>query len=187
MGLYLALFAAAVIGFVLEEFVLIRPVSTIAQSDPVSRRLERAAILVPAVGMGLTGATMGSLGGVRGSGILNLAGFVLCLAGLGLRYWARRTLGRFFTIGVVRQEGHTVVETGPYGRVRHPAYLGFVLYYLGFPIIVGSWGGLLLLSLPSLVVFLMLVRIEDSRLADALGPEYRAYQSRTHRLIPGVW
>ena len=60
MQVFLVLFIAMCCAFALEEFVLIKPVSTIAQSDALSRRIELLAIWVPAVGMGLCGATIGS-------------------------------------------------------------------------------------------------------------------------------
>src|SRR5262245_3224442 len=93
------LFIAACVGFFVEEFVLIKPVSTIAASDPVSRRIELLSIWVPAVGIALCGATLGSFGAVRASGAVNALGVALCGLGLALRYWSRQILGRFFTIG----------------------------------------------------------------------------------------
>lgn len=181
------LFMVAMAAYVLEEFFLIKPTSTIAQSDPLSRRLELAALWVPAIGIGLTGMTIWPMAGVRGGGAVNAIGGVLCAAGLTLRYISRKTLGRFFTIGVVKQEGHTVIQDGPYRYLRHPGYFGFVLFYAGLPLLVGNWLGLALLSLPALAVLILLVAVEDKQLAEKLGEPYREYQQRTSRLFPGLW
>ncbi len=116
-----------------------------------------------------------------------MLGGLLCGAGLTLRYVSRKTLGRFFTIGVVKQEGHTVVQDGPYRCLRHPGYLGFVLFYVGLPLLVGNWLGLAVLSLPALVVLILLVAVEDRQLAEKLGEPYREYQRRSSRLFPGLW
>lgn len=175
------------IGFALEEFVLIKPVSTMAESDPFSRRLEWAAIWLPAIAIGITTATLKIFGGIRLGGVVNAGGFLLCVLGLCLRYWSRRTLGRYFTIGVVKQEGHVVVQDGPYRFVRHPAYLAFIMLYLGLPLLMGSWFGLLILSIPAVVIFVWLCLVEDKRLADAMGDEYREYMRRGARLVPGLW
>ncbi len=187
MTVWALAFVVMCVAYALEEFVLIKPVSTIAQSDPLSRRIELAAIWVPAIGIAVTGGTLRAFGSVWAGELVNALGVVLCVAGIGLRYWSRRVLGRFFTIGVVRQEGHTVVREGPYRFVRHPGYLGFILFCLGLPLVVGSWLGLLVLSLPSIVVFVWLVRVEDRKLAEALGDEYVRYQAESARLVPGVW
>jgi protein-S-isoprenylcysteine O-methyltransferase len=181
------LFTAAMAAYVLEEFVLIKPTSTIGQSDPTSRRIELAVLWVPAFGIGLTGLSLWPLGGVRAGGMVNALGGVFCAAGLALRYTARKVLGRFFTIGVVKQEGHAVIETGPYRYLRHPGYLGFVLFYVGLPLLVGNWFALGWLSLPALVLLILLVAVEDKKLAEQLGDPYRAYQRRTFRLFPSVW
>ncbi|MGI8956412.1 MAG: methyltransferase family protein [Chthoniobacterales bacterium] len=90
-------------------------------------------------------------------------------------------------IGVVKQEGHVVIQDGPYRFVRHPAYLAFILLYLGLPLLMGSWFGLLILSIPTSAVFVWLCVVEDNRLALAMGDEYREYIRKRARLIPAVW
>ena len=187
MAILYVLLTLAFVAFIVEEFVLIKPVSTIAKSDPLSRRLELAALWVPAIGLGLTGGTAYFFGGVRADGLVNAVGLALCVVGLSIRYWSRRTLGRFFTIGVVAQEGHRVVQSGPYKYVRHPGYLGFLLFFLGLPLMIGSWFGLFVLTLPTSVVYVWLITIEDAELATMLGREYQDYQKRSARLIPGIW
>ncbi|MBG9389430.1 methyltransferase family protein [Caenimonas aquaedulcis] len=187
MQLFILLFIALCVAFALEEFVLIKPVSTIAQSDPVSRWIELLAIWVPAIGMSITGATVRAFGELWMQGLVNAIGVILCLAGLALRYWSRRVLGRFFTIGVVRQEGHRVVREGPYRHVRHPGYLAFVLFYAGLPLVVGSWLGLLVLAVPALSIFAVLVTVEDRKLEQELGADYTQYKAESARMIPGIW
>ncbi|HKQ62481.1 MAG TPA: isoprenylcysteine carboxylmethyltransferase family protein [Candidatus Polarisedimenticolaceae bacterium] len=176
-----------VAAFALEEFVLIRPVLSLERSDPLSRRLETAAIWVPAAGMALTGATMRAWGGVRLGGLVNVLGLLSCLCGIGLRWWARATLGHLFTIGVVRQERHEVVESGPYRLLRHPAYLALMLFYVGVPLLAGSAFGLLVLGVPAVAIFVTLAAVEDRKLAELLGADYRAYRRRSWRLVPGLW
>src|SRR5690348_13756232 len=58
-------------------------------------------------------------------------GAVVFAAGLALRAWAVKELGRFFKFTVVVQEEHRVVDTGPYRLIRHPSYTGLLLVELG--------------------------------------------------------
>ena len=185
--MYPLLFIIMCALFALEEFVLIKPVSTIAESDPLSRKLELAALWVPAIGLALTGGTVRLFGALWIGGALNLLGVALCACGIGLRYWSRRELGRFFTIGVVSQDGHQVIRSGPYSVVRHPAYLAFILFYLGAPMIVGSWFGLVILSLPALLILVALIVVEDRKLEEKLGEAYSRYIADKPRLLPGLW
>jgi protein-S-isoprenylcysteine O-methyltransferase len=115
------------------------------------------------------------------------AGAVLVAAGYALRVWSVRTLGRFFKYRVVVQEGHEVVDSGPYRLVRHPSYTGMVLCSTGLGLMLGNWISLALAGLPTLIGFTWRLLGEEKVLLAELGESYRAYMERTKRLIPGVW
>ena len=114
------------------------------------------------------------------------AGVVFAL-GHALTLWAMAA-NRFFSLIVRIQEerGHAVATAGPYLWVRHPAYAGAILIYLGGPILLGSWWALLPAILAS---FLMVLRtaLEDRTLLREL-PGYPDLATRVrYRLVPGVW
>src|SRR5229473_512333 len=48
-------------------------------------------------------------------------------AGIALRWWSFRTLGRYFTFTVMTSANQPVITTGPYRFVRHPSYAGLLL------------------------------------------------------------
>jgi protein-S-isoprenylcysteine O-methyltransferase Ste14 len=90
------------------------------------------------------------------------------------------------TVRVQEERGQTVITTGPYQYVRHPMYAGGLFMFLGTPLLLGSWYGLLLtlLFLPSLIVRAVL---EERTLLQEL-PGYGAYMTQVkYRLIPYVW
>jgi protein-S-isoprenylcysteine O-methyltransferase Ste14 len=116
-----------------------------------------------------------------------ILGMALGLAGFAVRMIAKRTLGRFFTVRVQLQDHHEVVDTGIYGAVRHPLYLGFILEWLAPPLILGSPAGFLFTTLWIVIGVLHRIPHEEALLTEGLGDEYRAYMGRTKRLIPGVW
>ena len=64
-------------------------------------------------------------------GPLVLLGPILVAAGLGFAVWARRHLGRNWSVNVVVKEDHVLIRTGPYRHVRHPIYTGILLSSLG--------------------------------------------------------
>src|SRR3954471_4523662 len=51
----------------------------------------------------------------------------LALLGLLFTWWARIHLGRLWSANVARKADHHVVDTGPYGIVRHPIYTGIIV------------------------------------------------------------
>jgi protein-S-isoprenylcysteine O-methyltransferase Ste14 len=89
-------------------------------------------------------------------------------------------------IMVQAARGHHVISSGPYAFVRHPMYSGVMLFFLGVPLLVGSWWGVALAPLFA-VLFAVRVRIEERALAEGL-PDYADYTARVrYRLLPGVW
>ena len=116
-----------------------------------------------------------------------ILGVALGLTGFAIRIIAKKTLGRFYTVRVQLQQDHEVIDTGIYGLVRHPLYLGFILEWLAPPLILGSPAGFLLTTLPIVIGVLQRIPREEALLTEGMGEKYRAYMGRTKRLIPGVW
>lgn len=90
------------------------------------------------------------------------------------------------TVRIQEDRGQTVISTGPYHYVRHPMYAGGLFLFLGTPLLLGSWYGLLLILivLPGLAVRAVL---EERALRDEL-PGYAAYMAQVkYRFIPYVW
>jgi len=82
--------------------------------------------------------------------------------------------------------GHQVISKGPYQWIRHPGYLGQLLFYLGTQLLLGSWWAFFLGILMA-IVFVYRTAKEDQVLQTELR-DYKAYteQVRT-RLVPGIW
>jgi protein-S-isoprenylcysteine O-methyltransferase Ste14 len=81
------------------------------------------------------------------------------------------------------QRHHELATTGPYGRVRHPQYIGFVAIMFGFLL---QWPTLLTLAMFPILVF-MYVRLataEERESENAFGDAWHAYAAGTPRFIP---
>ncbi len=115
------------------------------------------------------------------------AGVTLMIAGLLLRWWAVRSLGRYFTIDVAVHSDQPIVQTGPYRLIRHPAYTGSVLTFIGIALALGTWLGLLLMLFFVLTGFSVRIHIEEAALTAALGEPYQVYRRRSWRLLPGIF
>src|SRR5215470_11462390 len=72
-----------------------------------------------------------------------LLGVILLVSGFSLNIVARLYLGRFYSESVRIRSDHRLVSSGPYRFVRHPIYLGVILFSLSFGIILGSLYGFL--------------------------------------------
>jgi protein-S-isoprenylcysteine O-methyltransferase len=111
-----------------------------------------------------------------------------CLAGgVALRRYAVSALGRLWVHEVAIQSQHEVVDAGPYRWIRHPAYSGSLLGFIGVGLAMGNWAALLVIAAIPMLAYAYRVSVEERALARALGDEYRAYMRRTRRFIPFVF
>ena len=90
------------------------------------------------------------------------------------------------TVRIQQERGQTVISTGPYHFVRHPMYAGGLLLFLGTPLLLGSWYGLVLV-LVLIPAGAMRAVLEERVLREEL-PGYATYMAQVkYRLIPFVW
>jgi protein-S-isoprenylcysteine O-methyltransferase len=115
------------------------------------------------------------------------AALTLAVAGLGLRSWAFKVLGDFFTWHIGVTPGHKVVTSGPYRLLRHPSYTGAYLMYLFTVVFLHAWVVAALTAVALLFAFWRRIHHEEGWLRQHLGPEYVAYAQGTKALIPFVW
>ena len=121
------------------------------------------------------------------SWVLFGAGLVLGLAGIALRLWAVHTLGRYFQLHLVVQEGHRVVREGPYRIIRHPSYAGPILTCIGIGLALDNWVSLVLCAVLPTAAMVRRIVVEERMLLTGLGDDYARYSRDTSRLLPGVW
>ena len=112
---------------------------------------------------------------------------MLLLAGIILRIWAIVHLGKLFTVDVGIQQGHRVVQDGPYRFVRHPSYSGSMIALTGMACLTFNWLGFLVIIVSSLIAYSIRISAEEKMLFLNLGEDYRRYAARTKRLIPGIY
>lgn len=81
------------------------------------------------------------------------------------------------------QRSGTLASSGPYSRVRHPQYAGFIMIMFGFLL---QWPTLLTLVMFPLLVFMYvrLARAEEREVQAAFGAEYQQYAARTPAFLP---
>jgi methanethiol S-methyltransferase len=81
------------------------------------------------------------------------------------------------------QRTHRLATSGPYARVRHPQYIGFVLIMFGFLL---QWPTLVTLLMFPVLVFMYarLAAKEEADMEARFDAEWHAYAARTPRFIP---
>ena len=103
------------------------------------------------------------------SNVLILAGFWLLASAWKVLYAAQRN--------------HRLATSGPYARVRHPQYVGFILIMTGF---LFQWPTLVTLAMFPILVFMYthLALAEEKEVRGQFGEEYVRYANKTPAFIP---
>ena len=117
---------------------------------------------------------------------VGIAGVALFLAGLGLYEVARRTLGKLFSEVVRILPEHKLITSGPYSLIRHPIYLGEILFAFSIPMIANSLYSFVIM-LVTIPILLNRIRIEEKILVSRFGQEYLEYTHKTKKLIPYIY
>ena len=116
-----------------------------------------------------------------------LLGIVLIFIGQLLFLLAKKT-NRFFSsvVRIQNDRGHTVCESGIYKFVRHPGYLGMIITWIGFPLLLGSIWSIIPIIF---AIILLIVRtiLEDRTLIKELTGYSKYVQKTRNKLIPGIW
>ncbi|MHB8857542.1 MAG: methyltransferase family protein [Bellilinea sp.] len=112
---------------------------------------------------------------------------LIALLGTLLTLWAM-TANPFFSgiVRIQRERGHTVASAGPYQYVRHPGYVGMLVFTLAAPLILGSLWAFGLAVLTTCVTAVR-TSLEDRTLQGELEGYAEYVRHVRYRLVPGIW
>ncbi len=116
-------------------------------------------------------------------GLTSVIGAILFLLGLGIAIMARIHLGKNYVNGVSSETPthHRLVTNGIYKHSRNPLYVGKMLFFIGFELILGNY--LLLLIVPIFIAFHLAILKEEKRLAQSFPVEFKIYTSNVRRYV----
>jgi len=161
----------------------------IQRGQPLADKIILLALILTFVGM----AVLSPLDVFR-LHLLPVPGWPVSLIGLvmfGVGWWIISLAFKenAFAAPVVKYQGERgqhVIDTGVYAIVRHPMYIGGLLFFIGMPLWLGSYAATIvaILTIPVLVARIL---VEERFLRRTLTG-YDAYAARVrYRLIPGLW
>lgn len=110
-------------------------------------------------------------------------GLAIEVLGLGLGFWARVALGRFWTGRVAFSDDQPLIRRGPYRHVRHPLYAGLLLGALGTALALGRARGLAALLLLG-SAYARKTAYEEFALRQHFGDEYDRYAATVPGYLP---
>ena len=117
--------------------------------------------------------------------MMELAGLLINLAGIGFSVVARIWLGSNWSAMVTVKQDHALISSGPYTITRHPIYSGMLLAISGAAIILGEIRGLVAVGL-----FLIAIEIKmamEEKFMKSTFSTYEGYIRKTKKLIPLIY
>lgn len=127
-----------------------------------------------------------SIATIGASVLVRSLGLILYSIGFLLMHFAEWYLGKLFSVEVVIQEEHKLVTEGPYRCLRHPRYLGMILFTIGIAMVFRSWIGLALAAVTAAMVFWR-IHDEEILMQKQFGTDWDNYANKRWRLIPFIY
>ena len=112
------------------------------------------------------------------------AGVAISIGAFAIRRRVIRELGRFWSLHVEMRDGHEFIRSGPFARVRHPAYLSMILEHVGIALVLGAWIAFAVTMLIFIPTLRARLRREEVALVRQFGAAYEEYRATTPAILP---
>ena len=162
-------------------------IASAEKAEPWDRLLMRVYTAVLMTLLALVALDSGRFGWSSVFPGIQVAGWLLLVLASVMIWHVMMTNTYLSSYARLQQDRHqTVVQEGAYRWIRHPMYLATIVAFLGIPLALGSWWGLI----PALLIaalFVYRTYREDLMLIRSLDG-YAEYANRVrYRLLPGIW
>jgi len=127
-----------------------------------------------------------SIGILNVENIVRYIGLFIAIPGFVLMQAGEKYLAKQFSIEVTLQKDHKLIQSGPYKVIRHPRYLGILIFFTGISLTFRSLLGIfIVLALAGVLIWRVFA--EEKMMREEFGKEWKEYQSKTWRLIPYIF
>lgn len=127
-----------------------------------------------------------SIGILHVENTIRYIGLFIAIPGFVLMQAGEKYLAKQFSIEVTLQKDHKLIQSGPYKVIRHPRYLGILIFFTGISLTFRSLLGIfIVLALAGVLIWRVFA--EEKMMREEFGKEWKEYQSKTWRLIPYIF
>jgi protein-S-isoprenylcysteine O-methyltransferase Ste14 len=114
-------------------------------------------------------------------------GVIPALGSLWLFWRTHRELGRNWSVSLEVRDKHELITGGVYRYVRHPMYSAFFLWAVAQFLLLPNWVAGISGVIGFGILFSFRVGREEQLMLEAFGEQYRAYMTRTARIVPWIY
>ena len=127
-----------------------------------------------------------SFGVLNVENLVRYIGLIIAIPGFILMQAGEKYLAKQFSIEVTLQKDHKLIQSGPYKVIRHPRYLGILIFFTGIALTFRSLLGIFTI-LALAFVLIWRVFTEEKMMYEEFGKEWEEYQNKTWRLVPYIF
>lgn len=186
--------AALMLGFVVffAALMVARMRATREAAAPIAQKasVTWAWIIVQGIGIGIIGFGQIRIELDSGSTKAIVEGLAVALlmgGAIGLFNASSKAMGKNWALVARTRADHTLVQTGPFARMRHPIYVALFLYMLAMAVAFGHTRNLIVgFPLYALGTW-MRISHEERLLRTQFGAAYDEYAARVKRFVPGLF
>jgi protein-S-isoprenylcysteine O-methyltransferase Ste14 len=111
--------------------------------------------------------------------ILTVIGFI----GIAFLTWVHVCLGKEWSANLKIRDGHTLIKSGPYSKIRHPMYTSLFMVYLSFALVSGDFL-IIIVTLFAIISLILRLPKEEEMLITEFGDDYKDYKLNTGKFFP---
>jgi protein-S-isoprenylcysteine O-methyltransferase Ste14 len=116
--------------------------------------------------------------------LVSYLGLFTALLGLLIREISIFTLHRMYNVNVTVSGHKSLIKNGLYKYIRHPTYLGLILFLIGFSLSLGAIFSSIITIILLFFAINYRISIEEKALINLFGNEYIEYIKTTNKLFP---
>jgi protein-S-isoprenylcysteine O-methyltransferase Ste14 len=125
-------------------------------------------------------------GVMKDNGLISTTGLIPAFLGFILMNWSVVVLDRQFSTDVTVQDGHRLITGRPYRYIRHPRYLGIIVFLAGISLVFRSWFALCLTA-EVLLVLIWCIHDEEKLMHQEFRDEWEQHREKTFSLFPFIY
>jgi protein-S-isoprenylcysteine O-methyltransferase Ste14 len=112
-------------------------------------------------------------------------GLTLGSIGLVFLIWVHMSLGKQWSVSLELQKDHSLIQSGPYVKIRHPMYTALCFIYLGMGLVSENY---LMVCAMAMIIISVAARVpqEERMLIERYGDAYRNYIQKTGMFFPKI-
>ncbi|MEM9858114.1 MAG: protein-S-isoprenylcysteine O-methyltransferase [Bacteroidota bacterium] len=118
------------------------------------------------------------------STVFQILGVLFLFLFVWLFYRSHKDLGQNWSVSLEIRKEHNLVSSGIYSNIRHPMYTAIWCWVIGQALVLNNYiaglSGILAFGL----MYFLRVGPEEKMMENTFGEQYRAYKTKTGRLLP---